>query len=260
MNRFTDAWRRSYELLAAMIRMHYQANDYRFFLGFLWSFIGPVITFCALYLVFRPSFGAGVPCFGLRLLVGVLALNFFLSVVGITTNAVFAIREIVMNTRIPYALLLVAPLCIPVLKFAVEMSICVFYAVLHGGMPMGSVIHLFAIAGLFFAFSFGVGLCLGIFNGLAADVGEIWQRIIPLFYCVTPIFYSLDTLGGQTKRLITYWNPLTFFVLGFQRSLAGPSVAGFDLLMAIEMAGVTVGALCLGVILFKRWYPAILES
>jgi ABC-type polysaccharide/polyol phosphate export permease len=260
VSKFADTWRHDYDLFVAMVRMHYQANDYRFFLGFLWSFIGPVITFLALYLVFRPNFGAGVPSFGLRLLVGVLALNFFLSVVGITTNAVFAIREMVMNTRISCALLLVAPLCIPVLKFAVEMSICVVYGVWQGGMSVSGVIHLFTIAGFFCVFSFGVGLCLGIFNGLAADIGEIWQRIIPLFYCVTPIFYSLDTLGGQTKRLITYWNPLTFFVLGFQRAVAGPSVAGFDALMAVEMAGVTVGAVCLGVILFKRCYPSILES
>jgi ABC-2 type transport system permease protein len=240
--------------------MHFKLNDYRVFLGFLWSFVGPLVTFCVLYVIFSDSFGKQIPMFGLKLFVGVFVLNFFLSVVRITMGAVFGICDLALNNRIPHAILLVAPLSIPLLKFAVEILLCLLIAVGCGTLTWSSVPQILVFTALFLVFSFGTGLCLGLLNGLAADIGEIWQRITPLFYFITPLFYDLETVTGIGKRLMSHLNPVTVFVLAYQHAIVGTNAYPLNGFMVFQMISYAGTMLIASIVMFKKMYPEILEK
>ncbi len=255
-----DRFKKNLNLLSVLTRMHLRSSDYRTFLGALWSFVGPLLTFAVLYLIFAARFGQGISLFSLKLLTGVIVIHFFSSVIQVILNAMRQSREIVQDCLAPSEVLMAAPLAVPFLKFLVEIGLCVLTAVFCGVFSPVNLPALVGMVFLFLMFSAGAGLWLGVLNGLAADVGEIWLRIEPLMLFVSPIFYSVDMLSPWGRWAVTWLNPVTPFLVSFQALIAGqgtPALGLKTVLHAVSYAGMIFGA---GYILFKKFERHLIEA
>lgn len=250
---------RDLNLFTVLARMHLHASDYRSFLGALWSFIGPLLTVAVLYFIFAEAIGRSVPLYPLSLLVGVVTLNFFFRTVQTIMQAVLQSRDIVLHSVAPSEVLLLSALAVPVIKFAVEMSVCAVLAACAGVFGLGEFFRLAGGLLLFVGLSGGIGLTLAVLNCLASDVNEIWTVVSPLFFFVTPIFYTLDMLSPMVRSLVYWLNPLTPFILTFQQCVTGgpiPYAHGGNLWVGALQS---VFFLILGFSWFKRVEKQILE-
>lgn len=259
ISRRGNGWKSNLNLLFVLSRMHMRTNDYRTFLGALWSLLGPVLTFSVLYFIFIDRFGRDVSLFSLKLLVGVIAINFFNAVVHILMNAVRVSREVAVDCLVPSEVFIAAPLIVPVTKFCVEMSLCLCVAFFMGALTLSNIPFIFLNAFFFCVLASGLALVLGVLNFLAADVGEIWTRLEAILLFVTPVFYSLPALSPWAGKLVLFLNPLTPFILNFQSLVSGQLVPGYSAQivgLGIVYAFVFFAA---GYALLKKFEKQILE-
>lgn len=252
-------WQRHLNLLRVLSHMHMRTNDYRTFLGALWSFLGPVITFAVLYFIAVDRFGKNVSLFSLKLLVGVIAVNFFNAVVRILMAAVRQSREVAIDCVVPSEIFIAAPLVVPLTKFFVEMGLCLLAAFFMGALRPENIPWIFLNALFFCLLASGFALILGVLNFLAGDIHEIWSRIESLIFFVTPVFYSLNSISPYAQKLVLWLNPVTAFVLAFQTLVSGDPVPGLD--AGLVARGIAYAFLFLGAgyYLLKKFEKQIVE-
>ena len=142
-------------LLKVLMRMHLRSSDYRTLLGALWSLAGPLLTFAVLYFIFVDRFGRGITLFSLKLLTGVIVIQFLMAVIQITMNAMRQSRDVVVDSLTPSEVFLAAPLVVPLLKFIVEIGLCLALAVSFGVFHAANVLALLILSFLFLLLSVG---------------------------------------------------------------------------------------------------------
>lgn len=67
-------------------------------------------------------------------------------------------------------------------------------------------------------FSFGIGVLLGVFNVFARDVGQVFAVVIQLWFWLTPIIYTPDTLPKNVRWLVDI-NPMAPIVRIYQDAM-----------------------------------------
>ncbi|MCB9800160.1 MAG: ABC transporter permease [Candidatus Omnitrophica bacterium] len=246
-------------LLKVLMRSHIGSSDYRSVLGALWSFIGPFLTFAVLYFIFVERFGRHISFFALKLLTGIIVLTFFRNVVQVCMQSVTQSRTIALYTIAPSEIFILAPLIVPLIKFMIEISLCVIISAALGIFRFPALLPAIIIIFLFLAFSLGVGLMLAILNAFASDVREIWSILSPLLIFLSPIFYSFDMLSGWARSILYWGHPINPFILTFQQMVTGGNIPYYShatFLLAFAFAGIF---LILGYALFKRFEKVVLE-
>ncbi len=250
----------AWNLFSVLARTHLRSSDYRSFLGALWSFLGPFLTFAVLYLIFTDRLGRNIPYFPLKLLSGVILITFFKSVVQVCMQAVRQSRGYALDTLVPSEIPLLASLTVPCLKFLIEMFLCALISISLGRLsPLGFLGFLFYIP-VFIVLALGVGLFLGSLNALASDISELWNALSHLLIFLSPIFYSFEMLSDWARIILYWFNPISSFVMAMEFFLTQAPDPHFEtatLLLAVTHTIFWIGA---GYTVFKKLEKQILES
>ncbi|MGD0337005.1 MAG: ABC transporter permease [Candidatus Omnitrophota bacterium] len=218
--------RPNYGLLLELIRAKFKITDHNSVLGVFWSLIVPVVMFLAMYLVFRTSFGQGVPAYPFYLLVGIICVNFFATATTYIMKIFFLNRTIVLNSMLPREILILSDMFIHTYKFIIELILCLIISYLYGLFSWGAVLLLLPLAASYIAFILGIGLILSLIYCFARDIEHIWAIASRLLYFVTPIFYTLDKISPLARKIIYWGNPLTPFLVSFRGILMGQNSTG----------------------------------
>ncbi|HNV87089.1 MAG TPA: ABC transporter permease, partial [Candidatus Omnitrophota bacterium] len=221
------AFSKYFNLFVVLSRAHLRSSDYRSVLGALWSFVGPLLTFTVLYFIFVERFGPHIPLFPSKLLAGIILLTFFYRVVAAMMQAVNYSQGIVVHSLTPSEIIFLSALSVPVVKFAVEITLFISVTVMLATHQIPNIPLLFSIAVLFLLSSAGIGLWLGTLNSIASDTNEVWMALSPLLMFTSPIFYSLDMLSPWGRSLVFWINPLTPYILCYQTIISGEAVPYF---------------------------------
>ncbi len=251
--------RQALYLLWLLSRVHLRTSDYRSIFGIFWSFMGPLITFFVLYLVFRDPFGRRIPLYSLKLLTGVIAVTFFIQCAQLCIQSVQYSRGLLMVSRVPASAIIFSPLSTAFCRASAGLVLALTIAAVHGLLTLKTVPLILVYFFLLCLFASGLGLIIGTLSVLAADVGEIWLALSPLVIFVTPVFYSLNMLSAWSAALIAWLNPLSAYVLVLQTSLSDQPVPGVSFwVYAYPWFSATV-FLSGGWLFYKKFQKQLLE-
>lgn len=252
--------KKNLNLFYVLIRTYFKTGDYRSFLGAFWSFLGPLMTFLVMYFIFRDRFGRQIPYFPVFLLASIIPLTFFISIVNNTLSFLEKHRNILLNSKTPPEILLLASLTTPVLKFLVEITLCMLLALLAGTFNPLYFPFLIILCLLFFFMSLGTGMIMAILKRSAGDIQEIWQILSRLLLFVTPTFYTLDMLSQWGRSTVLLLNPLTPFILSFQSIIMGEDVPYFGIGTLLQILVYSSGCFIIGYSWFKHSEVYLAES
>lgn len=247
-------------LFYVLARMNLRASHYRSVMGTLWSFMGPFFLFIVTYFIFRDRFGHQIRHFPLLLLTAIICINFFSNVVGYTIRFFSGRRDILLNSVTPIGTIFLASLIVPVIKFSVEIGLCLIVAAFTGVLNFLYLPLIFILLAAFFMMAAGAGLMLAVLNSLAGDVEEIWYILARTLIFITPTFYTLDMLSPQARGLIRFLNPLTPATISLQSLISGHPVPYFDGAVFFQAILYAVLLLAAGMICFRRFRHVIVES
>jgi len=225
-------------------------------LGFLWSFLHPLVLLALLFLIFEERLGGNIPHYPLFLLVGVVHYTHFSKSTAGGMRALASMRGVATNVIFPKEILVVSSVISDVLEFTISMGIVVVLALLTGVPPSTALLGLPLVVLLQLVTALWISLCLAVIHAFVRDVEHIYEVLLRMLFFATPIFYQLDFLSRAARHLVQI-NPLTHLI-GFSRVivLQGTmpptlSLLGFLGLNLVLLAGARA--------IFHRAEPAVVE-
>jgi len=240
------------ELATAQAKLRDQSST----LGFLWSFLHPVLLLGVLYLFFQTRVGESVPHYGAFLLIGIVQFTHFSKSTSAGMRALLRMSKLAANMVFPKEVLVFSSILSDAPEFLISMPIVVVIALVTGVSASAALLLLPVVLLLQLIVVLWVALLLSTIYMFVRDLDHIYEVALRILFFGTPIIYDLGFLGPVTRQ-VALVNPLTHLI-GFSRTIilegrvpAPGHLLGF-LLVNVLLLGLALA-------LFRRAEPAIIE-
>jgi ABC-type polysaccharide/polyol phosphate export permease len=253
---FTPLRARHLALVREVAISQTKIRDQHTALGFLWSFLHPLLLLGLLYLVFHGRLGTSIPNYALFTLLGIIHYTHFSKSTAGGMRALVRMRGMAVNAIFPKEILVLSSVLSDVPEFAISLAVGSGIALLTGSPATGALLALPLVVLLQLTLVVWIALMLAIVHVFVRDIDHIYEVALRILFFATPIFYDLDFLGPLGRRLMML-NPLAH-VIGFTRAivLEGrlPDVSHMLAFLLISAALAWTA-----ITLFRRVEPVLLE-
>jgi ABC-type polysaccharide/polyol phosphate export permease len=250
------------DLLLNLVRRDLAVRYKRTALGFLWSFLNPLLmmmVFAVVFMVVKPQEVGKYPLF---VLTGILAWNFTASSLSgaarsITSNANLIDKIYFPREVLPLSVVL-ANLVNFVFSLAVFIPIALAFGVRFGwwalALPALIAVHLVLVSGL--------ALIVAALNVYYRDTEAVLDVGLTAWFFLTPVFWQLELLPNQVLgidvwRLEYTLNPMATLVTDYRYILLYHYPVIRHTLIALTLG---LALLAGGWALFRRWAPRFSEE
>ncbi len=218
-------------------------------LGFLWSFLNPLLNLAVLALVFSFVIRAGVEYFPIFLLIGILAWQF------LSSSILMASRSIIDNGGLIKKIYLareVFPLSV-VLGNLVHL----FFSLL----VLGLLLIIYQISPNFFwflipplvflqvLFVFGLSLILSSLSVYFRDVPILVESLLPVWYFASPVFYPTTLIPAEYLKYYLL-NPMASFLTAYRSIILDSKLPTLEVFVVIIFSA--LGFLTIGMFVFAK--------
>jgi len=214
---FRPLRRRHLALLGQVARIQHSLRDQSTFLGYLWSFLHPLITLLVLYAFFRHRLGTGIPHYAIYLLIGLVQFTHFSKSTSSGMRVLQRMRGMATSVIFPKDVLIYSAILADAPEFLISMLATVLIAIATGVPVSWALLALPLVILLQFMLVLWMSLGLAVLYVFARDLDHIYEVGMRLLFFITPIIYSLDALG-PTARRVALLNPLAHLI-GYSRNL-----------------------------------------
>jgi ABC-type polysaccharide/polyol phosphate export permease len=247
-------WNLVRELTAAQVKLKDQSS----ILGFLWSFLNPLLLLWIIYVMFSRRFAGQTENYTLYVLVGLVHYTHFANATTAALPVFSNMRQLATQAIFPKSLLVISVVLSRTLEFVIAIIITI-------GIGLATGVHLtWALLGLPFViflqmlFTLWVSLLLSMLYVFARDTFHIYQVILRLFFFMSPIFFTVSFVDPlRTARFVLLINPLTH-LMAYSRDIVLngqlPPISQFILWLAVHVA---MAMMILR--LFKKLEPRLVE-
>lgn len=233
-----------YNLVKKDLRTRYKGSV----LGFLWTFINPLLQLVVYSAVFSVIMRVNVENYSIYLFVALIPWLFFASSIQVSCSSIIANKDLIKKVYFPR---IIIPLSVASSAFMnmVFSMVVVFIALEFSGigfswnlvfLPVIMILEWFMVIGLCMTFS--------ALNVYFRDLEHILSIIIMAWFYLTPIVYTMDMIPQKLLFLFKL-NPMTSIIESYRDVLYYQRVPNFSS-MGINIAyGVVF--LLVGFILFQ---------
>ena len=204
-------------LLKELIYADFKAYDRNSILGILWNLLNPAATLLIMYCVFENRFGHSIHFYPFYLLIGVVMVNFFITVTSKMIGSISNNRYIVLNSTIPREDFILADLFVHTYKFSIELVLCWLISIFYGVFAWQAILLILPLLAAYIGLALGVGLIIALLHCIAMDIEHIWRIAARLLLFITPVFYELSHISHLFSKIIYWFNPLTPFLIAFRQ-------------------------------------------
>ncbi|MBI2567374.1 MAG: ABC transporter permease [Candidatus Schekmanbacteria bacterium] len=235
-----------YRLLVSTLVMRELKARYRgSFLGFLWSFLNPLLLMLIYTLVFSvylrmDSSAIGGP-YAMFLFSGLLPWTWFLSSILEGSSSIIANGNLVNKALFPPEILPTVSVLSNFVHFLLGLPILALFLLAFGIVPTHHVVLLPVLMVIQGAFTLGVTLALATMNVYLRDLQHILGNVMTLWFFITPIIYPVSAIPAGFK-VTTYLNPMAPLIAAYQDILfyrrwpQSPVALGVVALFAVVVA------------------------
>ncbi len=243
-------------LLRQLAAIQHQLLDQSTVLGFLWSFLNPVLMLGVLWMYFGRQAGQQVPHYALYLLVGLVQFTHFSKSIVTAMHSLTNMRGLATSVIFPKDILVYSALAASLPEFFISVVLTLLIAQGAGApltmalvaLPLAVLAHLLLVLWL--------SLSLAMLYVVLRDLDHLFEVGVRLLFFVTPIFYSVDTLTPGLRTL-TRLNPLAHAIEYTRAILIGDHVLDASALVVFCLWQL---ALCYAAVAtFRTLEPALVE-
>ena len=217
---------RSKEILFTISQMDLKTRYQNSKIGFLWSFLKPLLQFFAYYTVFRVFLKIDVSeDYPLRLFLGVLLWNFFVEATGNGLNSYIGKKSIVTKIKIQKEILPMSAYLTAFMNFLLTMVIFIIMFVIQKKVIVISFFSLLNFIFFLMLYSIliiSINIILSTVNVLFRDLQNIWDIVLTYGVFLTPIIYTI-TIPKEYLKIYYFLNPLAYPIEEMKASFFGIS-------------------------------------
>ncbi|HET9492537.1 MAG TPA: ABC transporter permease [Methylomirabilota bacterium] len=202
-------------LVEVLIRRELKARYRGTVLGFLWSFVNPLILMALYVLVFSVYLRVDMPNYPAFLLSGIFPWLWFSSSVNEATLAITSNGGLIRKVYLPSEVFPLVPLGSNMFHFVASLPILFGFLLWAGLTPSWSLLILPVIVGLQVLFTYGIALAVSALVVQFRDLFYIVPNLMTAFFFATPIFYPA-TMVPERYRILLDVNPLSYLIMAYQ--------------------------------------------
>ena len=231
------------EMIWMLVRRDLRGRYKGSFLGFLWTFLNPLLQLGVYTIVFSIIMRAGIEKYYLFLFVALIPWMFFATSVQGGAMCILAQKDMVAKIHFPRQVLPIAHVttCFVnmLLCFIVVLTVCAF------GLGLNVIMLPFLIPVMITEYLLALGLCF-IVSGITVylrDMEHIIGIVVMLWQFLTPVMYSVDQVP-ENLRGIFMLNPMTPIIVCYRDILyykQAPQMQNLLLSLGLGMLFLIIG-------------------
>lgn len=238
------------EMIASLIRRELRGKYKASVLGFLWTFINPLMQMVVYTIVFSVILQSGIENFPIFLFVSLIPWNFFN--ISVTSGSTCVVNQENLVKKIYFPRLVLPISYVTSMLINMLLTFVVIFAVLVIS-KYGINIHAVCLLPLVILIEYilALGLCM-LTSALAVyfrDLEYILGIITMAWMYLTPILYTVDMVPEKFRTLFRL-NPMTPVILGYQQILYYKQVPNVETLL--QAAAVGIIGLVVGYVVFEK--------
>lgn len=230
-------WSKYKFLIQQLVARDFKTKYKRSVLGYLWSFLNPLLTMLVQYVVFSTIFKSGIENYPVYLLSGIILFNFFSEAVGQGLGSIVNNASLITKVYVPKYIYPVTKVVSTSINLFISL-IPLLLVILVTGVKITPALFLlpFVLACLLF-FCIGMVLMLSAAMVFFRDTQYLWGIASMIWMYATPLFYP-ENIIPQHFRFIQTFNPM-YHMVKFARTILidgispAPILYGTCLLSAI---------------------------
>ncbi len=232
-------------LVLALLERELKARYRGSILGFVWTFLNPLLLMAVYALVFRFYMRIAVPNYALFLLAGLLPWTWFSSSLADGTNAIVGGSSLVTKSLFPTEILPAVVVLSNMVNFALSIPLLALAGWAYG-VPFNPVAWLWLVPVMVLqcVFTLGLVLSLAALNVHYRDVQHVVANLLLLWFFLTPIVYPASQVP-ERLHLLLWANPVALFTAIYRDIFvtpAWPNLEAFGALTIYALASILVGA------------------
>jgi len=185
-------------------------------LGFLWTFVNPLLLMAVYGLVFGVIQKNTIPHYTYFVFVGLLPWIWFSTSVGSGASTISDRRDLLTKVRFPAQVLPATVVGTNLANYLLSLPLMVALGGIVGVWPD---VHALAFPLVLFAqlvFTLAVTFILSALNVRFRDLQHIVQNVLTLWFFVTPVLYIPNAVPEVARRLYLIVNPMAVIITSYQ--------------------------------------------
>jgi lipopolysaccharide transport system permease protein len=245
------------------IRNEFISRFARSRLGGLWMVIHPLAQVAIYALILSNVLAAKLPgidnkyAYALYMLAGMLAWSLFAEIIGRCLALFIEQGNLMKKMCFPRITLPAIVVGSSLLNYVLLTLALLLVFSLLGHAPNVHMLWLFPLTLAVGALAVGMGLILGVLNVFVRDIGQVMPIVLQAWFWFTPIVYPANIIPEQFKSVIEY-NPMYPIVSAYHDILVYGNAP--DLYQIVVTTGVALGLMCLGLFMFRRAAPEMVDA
>jgi len=253
-----SAQKRYLNLIRELAIAQFKLKDQSAFLGFLWSFLHPLVMIGILFALFAGKAGRSIEHYAIYLLIGVVQYTYFSNSTSRSMTVLYSMKQLTSDAIFPKEALVLSGVIADSVEFVFSMLICVLIAILSGVVLSSAILLLPVVWVSQFVLVLAVSLLLSCLYVFVRDVAHIYQAFLRVLLFITPIFYDMSFLESGPGRYILWLNPLAHLINLSRAAIIGGE--GFPLGACLLLLSATGALLVCSLKIFKNYEPTFTEN
>jgi ABC-type polysaccharide/polyol phosphate export permease len=230
-------------------------------LGFLWSFVNPLLlllTYTLVFTVILPNRQPDIQPFFLFLFCGILPWTWFQASLSESSGVLIASANLIKKVLFPAEVLPTVCVLANLAHFLLGLPILLVFLAWQGKLAWTAVLLPLPIL-VQFVLTLGLSLFLSALTVHFRDIQNILSHVLHLWFFATPVIYSYAAIAeGTLLRRALRLNPMTHVIVTYQQMLFHGNVDHWRGLFLALLVGVL--AFAAGAFLFDRLRDTLSEE
>ncbi|TXK16264.1 ABC transporter permease [Homoserinibacter sp. GY 40078] len=218
------------ELQGLLVRRELKARYKDSSLGFIWSFIRPVMLLLIYYFAIGYFLQAqrSIPVFGIFVFAGLVLWGLYSDILVAGTMSILTNAGLIKKVSLPREIFPLASAGSAFVNFLIQCAVLIAAVLVFGQMTFTwDVLYVFPAVLLVMVYGTAFAILLSALNVYLRDIQYLVEVVMLMLFWTSPIVYSYrmvaDVIGGTWLEAVYLANPITVAILSFQRAVWLPS-------------------------------------
>ncbi len=185
-------------------------------LGFLWTFLNPMLQMLTYGLVFNVLLRQQIRHYLFFQFVGLLPWIFFSASVVSGATAISDRRDLLTKVRFPPQVLPATVVATNLANYLLSLPLMIALGLLYREWPSWHTVVFPIVLLIQVLFTLGVAYIVSAINVAFRDLQHIVSNVITLWFFLTPVLYELSTIPEPYRKWIIWFNPMAPLITSYQ--------------------------------------------
>ena len=250
------------EMIFSLVKKDLRGRYKGSVLGFMWTFLNPLLQLLVYTLVFSTIMRAGIDKYYLFLFVALVPWIFFSSALTGGAGCVMASKDMVKKIYFPREVLPISYITCSFVNMLLSFMVIFTVLLITGyGMNVKTLIFLPIIMIIEYALALGIALITSSLTVYFRDLEYILSIIAMAWQFLTPVMYSQEMVEAALPEiLLKIWNlnPMTPVIIAYRDILYYKTAPEMETLFSAMVLG--GGCIVIGFVLFRKLQRGFAEE